>query len=311
MDWSSEPWVKLYTRDTPAWMMLSYRARALFLSLLRKFSRSTGELELGRHGLKALAPILGASWEEIEDPLKELLEDASLEVVSDGPRSLLRCPNFTDAQAARTSDALRKRTERETKNAKSMNLLGGMSQQVTASHTASHGVTQCHDKIRIDKKRKEEKRIEENRKGSCTEPNEKAVRSVPAAVELELIPNDVTPEPETPLGCWLRETYEDVKEPHKLERTWERAYPGIDLLAEGMRAFAWEASNPRNRKTNHSRFLNSWFARAQQNASRGGGAGANGKCYAPASSDAAWEADTFYDRTGADGKIIPGDWSKQ
>ena len=58
-------------------------------------------------------------------------------------------------------------------------------------------------------------------------------------------------------------------------KTWSSAYPGISISDEIRKAHAWEMSNPKNRKTQRSRFLNSWFARAQQNASRNGKGNSN------------------------------------
>lgn len=61
----------------------------------------------------------------------------------------------------------------------------------------------------------------------------------------------------------------------KLCRAWEDlkraaadAYPGIDIIVETKKAHAWEISNPSNRKTNRTRFLNNWMSKAQQDASK-------------------------------------------
>ena len=35
MRWEDERYVRIYTRDTPSWMLLSWDAQALFLQLLR------------------------------------------------------------------------------------------------------------------------------------------------------------------------------------------------------------------------------------------------------------------------------------
>jgi hypothetical protein len=49
---------------------------------------------------------------------------------------------------------------------------------------------------------------------------------------------------------------------------WQKAYPGVDVLAEVRKAHAWEISNPRRIKKDRPRFLAAWLARAQD---RGGG----------------------------------------
>lgn len=54
---------------------------------------------------------------------------------------------------------------------------------------------------------------------------------------------------------------------------WRDAYPGVDVLAEVAKAHAWEVANPKRRKTNRLRFLDSWMSRAQD---RGRGRGGNG-----------------------------------
>ena len=47
MRWEDENYVRLYTRDTTDWKLLSWEARALFVLLMRKLDRA-GILELGR-----------------------------------------------------------------------------------------------------------------------------------------------------------------------------------------------------------------------------------------------------------------------
>jgi hypothetical protein len=86
--------------------------------------------------------------------------------------------------------------------------------------------------------------------------------STNAAEPLSLLPREPS-KPVTPFVAWIQATFPDVKDPWKAEEAWVKAYPGVDLLAEGLKAAAWEVSNPSQRKSNHSRFLNTWFARAQ------------------------------------------------
>jgi hypothetical protein len=58
----------------------------------------------------------------------------------------------------------------------------------------------------------------------------------------------------------------------KLCRAWARfkassesAYPGINVVAETRKAHAWEVANPSRQKIHRTRFLNQWFAKAQDN----------------------------------------------
>jgi hypothetical protein len=49
---------------------------------------------------------------------------------------------------------------------------------------------------------------------------------------------------------------------------WKTAYPAIDVEGELRKAAAWLVSNPKNKKSAYSRFLNSWLSRAQDKAPR-------------------------------------------
>lgn len=87
-----------------------------------------------------------------------------------------------------------------------------------------------------------------------------------AGEPLSLLPE----KPASPLVTFLRASFPDIRDPWACEDAWAKAYPAVDLLAEAMRALAWETSNPRNRKANHARFLNTWFGRSQDDASKRG-----------------------------------------
>jgi hypothetical protein len=50
--------------------------------------------------------------------------------------------------------------------------------------------------------------------------------------------------------------------------TWEKAYPAINIKTELEKAAAWLQANPKNKKSNYARFLNSWLSRAQDKAPR-------------------------------------------
>jgi hypothetical protein len=137
MDYSVEPWIKVYTRDTGGWSSLTWQARGLSLEISRKLD-ARGEIPLGTRGLPALAGLLRASWAEIEPFVRELIADGRL--VVDGP--MLRDPGHVERQLARTSDAMRKKMQRDREAA---------SHDVTARHSTSHDVTN-----RSDQKRSEE-----------------------------------------------------------------------------------------------------------------------------------------------------------
>jgi hypothetical protein len=72
----------------------------------------------------------------------------------------------------------------------------------------------------------------------------------------------LAPRPVTPLVAFLRETYPDIRDPWKVEAAWIKAYPGVDLLVEAIKARAWEVSAPKNSRKDHGSFLNNWFKNA-------------------------------------------------
>jgi hypothetical protein len=167
MRWEDERYVRLYTRNTPEWLALSWKARGLFALVLREVDRA-GLLPLGKLGLKGVAVAIGAPWTEVEGPLAELLEDGCVRLVAEG--QTLWIPNYTPAQEANQTDAARKRKSREmaraafasetlgshvstdaaekaraTLNAANVTKRDGMgSQNVTESHDRSHAVTSGH-----------------------------------------------------------------------------------------------------------------------------------------------------------------------
>lgn len=148
MLWEEERYVRLYKRDTPDWLALSFDAQGLLCLLLRKVDPS-GRLELGRHGTKAVAVVLNqvALWDtKIKPALDELLKDGCVRI--DGESLLF--PNYFAAQEARASDRLRKQMQREReamsqpRHATSSPRDGGDTKRdssVTNGHTTSHGVT--------------------------------------------------------------------------------------------------------------------------------------------------------------------------
>ena len=163
MDWSNETWVKLYRRDTADWLLLSWRARGLFYSLLRVVNRC-GVIDLGRSGKRAVAVLLGAGgdWKEIVEALDELIADGCVRV--DG--SALTIPHFVEAQDAVQSDRARAKAHRERLKAEEDSVtkrdsgvtkrdddITESDENVTRRHAASRGVTK-----RIEKKRREQRR---------------------------------------------------------------------------------------------------------------------------------------------------------
>jgi len=47
---------------------------------------------------------------------------------------------------------------------------------------------------------------------------------------------------------------------------WSKAFPAIDIISELNKMGAWLDANPKNRKSNYPRFINSWLSKAQDKA---------------------------------------------
>lgn len=143
MRWEDERYVRFYTRNTPEWLALSWRARGLFGLLMRAVDRA-GILAVGKLGPKGVATAIGAPWVEVEEPLAELLADGCVQ--HNGPAVVI--PNFLPAQEAPQSDAARKRTQRERARAEVTKRDQMASQivteppiNVTSGHVGSRAVT--------------------------------------------------------------------------------------------------------------------------------------------------------------------------
>lgn len=116
LDFSSERYVRVYVRDTADWLALSWDAQALLMQLLRKADRS-GVVSLGRHGKRSVAALVQqvALWESrISPALEELLADGCL--VHEGEDLVF--PNYTEAQEAKASGAMRSADYRARKSTK-------------------------------------------------------------------------------------------------------------------------------------------------------------------------------------------------
>ena len=113
MKYDDENWIKIYTRDTAGWVILSWQARGIALELSRKLPKSTGELSLGRRGLEALGPLLRAPWSEIKVAVEELIVDGRLEY--DAERQVIRDPQHAERQNAVSTSKARTQKWRDAK----------------------------------------------------------------------------------------------------------------------------------------------------------------------------------------------------
>jgi hypothetical protein len=116
--WEDEPFIKWYTRFTPEFLVLSIQARGLIPLLCSVVDRA-GILKVGGLGLKGVAVSLCCPWKDIAEPIHELVDAGR--IVFNAERGELLVPNHEEAQAAKQSDAARKRASR----AEARRLFGG------------------------------------------------------------------------------------------------------------------------------------------------------------------------------------------
>ena len=158
VDWSNEPWRKLFTRDTASWCLLCWEARALLPQLFRKCDPS-GRIDYpARVGAaRAVAKLVDFPADVTSVGLTDLEQSGTVEI---GARSLLLI-NFHAAQTAPTSTAERQRRRRE--RAK---MDGAPVDDSEECKPANTGVTGGHAASRSVTKRREEKR--EKRRDDAT-----------------------------------------------------------------------------------------------------------------------------------------------
>lgn len=139
MDWANEKYVRLFTRDTPEWLVLPWQAKALWPLMVRKFDRS-GVLAT-KLGARGVAVLVGLPLEVVEPGLTALLEDGCLEFHELG----YLAPNYLEAQETPQSDANRQRESRERRRQrKSLSTSPSDVLTATKCHAVSRGVTSGH-----------------------------------------------------------------------------------------------------------------------------------------------------------------------
>jgi hypothetical protein len=133
MDWATERWVKVYTRDTVTWALLCWQAKCTFLLILRKADRA-GVVDLPSHIPPAvvLSKLLDMPLEVVEPGFEDLCASGVIEL-QDGA---IVVPNFVEAQETPSSDTKRKaeyraRQRRDSKRANT---------RVTPGDAVSHDV---------------------------------------------------------------------------------------------------------------------------------------------------------------------------
>lgn len=152
MRWADERYVRVYTRDTGEWLALGWEAQSLFLLAMRKADRA-GIIHAGKARERGLAGMTGMPLEVVRRALPNLLDDGCLQETTGG----YIIPNFIAAQETPSSDAQRKRDQRERDRDKavavgSVGSKAGLDAEVVSSRRSvtqdghadesRHGVTQ-------------------------------------------------------------------------------------------------------------------------------------------------------------------------
>jgi hypothetical protein len=138
MRFDDEQYVRLFTRDTPTWVMIGWEARAFLMALLRKVDRA-GVLDLGGEGLEGLAVIVLLPLEIVKAGLPKCIDRGILALRDDKIIWL----KFMEAQECAQTDKARKRAQRERDRALALHPENLPTNQklVTAGHAESRPVT--------------------------------------------------------------------------------------------------------------------------------------------------------------------------
>jgi hypothetical protein len=150
IDWSTEPFARLYKRETDDDLLLSWEARAVWHEFLKKCD-SSGHIAT-RRGVQGLAALIRIPLDVVERILQELIEDGRIRSI---PATGFVAPNYVDANYVARSNGARQAAFRAKQRASSVSDGNGShgasdstSRDVTPSNGESHGVTSgnenCH-----------------------------------------------------------------------------------------------------------------------------------------------------------------------
>lgn len=116
LDWTNERWVRLHTRDTSVWNMLSWEAQCVWLSMLRLTDHAgIFSVKEGTEPWRSVASMIpSAPHEAIEKGVNELLSEKWL--LFDPEHSWLYDPEKTERDVP-MSDKIRQRESRDRRKA--------------------------------------------------------------------------------------------------------------------------------------------------------------------------------------------------
>jgi hypothetical protein len=143
LDWPSEQYVRLYTRNTPGWLVAPWEGRALLPLLIRALDRN-GHLDLGDDPIEGLAATVMLPLEVVEVGLAYWVKRQT--VVWSG--TVLQMPNYVSAQECTKSDKLRaqeyRARKRVTMRDEASQFVTDPSRIVTERHEKSRDVTRAN-----------------------------------------------------------------------------------------------------------------------------------------------------------------------
>lgn len=144
IDWSNEPYARLYKRETDDDLLLSWEARAVWHEFLKKCDRS-GLLET-RRGVQGIAALLRIPLEAVERVLNELIEDGRLRSV---PNVGFVAPNYVEANDTPRSDRARQAESRLRRRVDAVNAGNDQHGAGYPSRTVTHGHAESQDVTHI------------------------------------------------------------------------------------------------------------------------------------------------------------------
>jgi hypothetical protein len=138
IDWSNEPYARLFKRETDDDLLLTWEARAVWHEFLKRCDASG--LLTTKRGVQGVAALLRIPHEVVERVLQELIEDGRIRSV---PNVGFVAPNYTEANFASRSDRARQAESRLRRRQDAVSAVSGDS-LVRESHAVSHAVTSGH-----------------------------------------------------------------------------------------------------------------------------------------------------------------------
>ena len=146
MDFSDEPYVRLYTTDTTTWHMLEWEGQCVLMQMLRRFDRA-GVFACGKHApVKAIVAATRMPRKVVEVGLRHLLDEQVWLLRGDA----LVWPKYLKAQTCARSDRVRKLDERARRAAGAVTDCDGVARPENELPESNVGsVTHRDDKSRL------------------------------------------------------------------------------------------------------------------------------------------------------------------